>query len=181
MPSITEIGEGAELTARLVNNYTIGAMASAANIVGGADLMASSVDLLTSVGVDTGYGGEGIEAGALAVIGRAAAANFAKKASQKAGKSMLAAPAQWGKAIAFAGVPFAGYSWLSNAQNLKIAQNAESAKLLGSVLETLTPADRMKIARILAEGIGGGDGMSWAPWIVGAAVLGLGAFVFLRR
>jgi hypothetical protein len=179
-----EIREGAKLTTEIVNDYTIGTMAAAADIVGGADLQESSIDLLASVGVDLGYGGGIFESGQVAALTRPLIRAGLSKATRRAGKSFLANPAQFGKALAFAsvgaGAGLGGYSWLTAGQAEAREVNRQKSEILAGVLETLSPADRAKIARILAEGMttAGAPPLLW----VGLGLAGLaGVYLWANR
>ena len=182
MATYTEIQEGAALSAQLVNDHTIGAMARAAQIVGGQDLMDSSAELLASVGVDLSSTGGAFESGQiLAKLSLPAVRSGLSRISSRFGRSVLANPAQWGKALAFTAAGAGTYSFLSTYQQGEVEKNHQKAALLAQTLETLSPADRLKIAKILAEGISG-NGAQVSPYVWGALAVGAaGLLLFWKR
>lgn len=175
MASLLQIGESANLTAELVNSYTIGAFAEVAGISGGVGVQNLAENLLVSLGVELSDGTVLGESGAATAVIAASVRQSLKKAAQKAGKTVAAKPSQWGKLFAFSAAGFGVYSWLTATQQAALEDLRGKREILVDTLETLSPQDRLKVALELA---GAGSSFPWVGLGVGAGVLILGTVAY---
>ena len=181
MPSISEIQEAALLTAELVNDYTIGALAESAGISGGVQLQEDASSLLVQLGVEVAppVWANGIESGLIGSATALAIRSGLKKTAQKAGASLAKNPAQWGKALGLALVSGGVYNWLTPNEAAQLEQIRLDSQVLATTLESMSPEDKAQVALTLA---GKGGAMAMNPLMIGGiALVGLGAFYLIGK